>query len=189
MGESHLKFFVRLPVHRGLNKQRENIKQTTLSAFVIAPHAQQIEDPQMCNMNFVWVWSWNHPSASILPYFEANKIVWMFKIELFIKEGQKNVQTKRTIKCPENLQLSLQIWRQIKKWSTWWKQTNLHQHQKGKIWQQQRERDNFAPISQKGQFGVKNTNRRLAMTYGLFDTKHPRMNLLKASTISTQWHC
>ena len=89
MGESHLKFFVRLPVHRGLNKQRENIKQTTLSAFVIAPHAQQIEDPQMCNMNFVWVSSWNHPSASILPYFEANKIVWMFKIELCIKVAQK----------------------------------------------------------------------------------------------------
>ena len=113
MGESHLKFFVRLPVHRGLNKQRENIKQTTLSAFVIAPHAQQIEDPQMCNMNFVWVWSWNHPSASILPYFEANKIVWMFKIELCIKVGQK--MCKRTIKCLDNLQLSLQIWRQIKK--------------------------------------------------------------------------
>ena len=89
MGESHLKFFVRLPVHRGLNKPRENIKQTTLSAFVIAPHAQQIEDPQMCNMNFVWVWSQNHPSVSILPYFEANKIVWMFKIELCIKVAQK----------------------------------------------------------------------------------------------------
>ena len=37
----------------------------------------------------------------------------MFKIELCIKVGQK--MCKRTIKCLDNLQLSLQIWRQIKK--------------------------------------------------------------------------
>ena len=183
MGESHLKFFVRLPVHRGLNKPRENIKQTTLSAFVIAPHAQQIEDPQMCNMNFVWVWSRNHPSASILPYFEANKIVWMFKIELCIKVAQKMCKRSGQF-ATKSANLASD-----KKRPTWRKQTILHQHKEGTIWHHQRERDNFAPILQKRQFGIMNTNTQLAMTYGLFYTQQTRRNFLKASTISTQWHC
>ena len=73
-----------------------------------------------------------------------------------------------------------------KKRSTWRKQTILHQHKEGTTWHQQRERDNFAPILQKRQFGIMNTNTQLAMTYGLFYTQQTRRNFLKASTISTQ---